>query len=150
MQTPLQIAFEGVDHSATIETWIREEAKKLDHMGEHITSARVVVATPRNRHYTGDPYRIRIHLLVPGGADINVNHDPGVGKRHGDNKAAIQDAFRAAHRQLEDVVHKRQGHVKAHKVAPHTVGDGVQFSEETGDKGQRASFVRPLGKQHIA
>jgi putative sigma-54 modulation protein len=117
MQTALQIAFEGVDHSETIESWIREEAKKLDHMNEHITSVRVVVAEPRNRHFSGDPYRIRIHLTLPGGADINVNHDPGVGKHHGDKKAAIQDAFRAAHRQLEDVVHKRQGHGKAQKVA---------------------------------
>jgi putative sigma-54 modulation protein len=82
MQTPLQIAFEGVGHSETIEARIREEAKKLDHMAEHITSARVVVAKPRKRHYTGDPYQIRIHLTVPGGADINVNHDPGVGKLH--------------------------------------------------------------------
>src|SRR5271157_1497836 len=77
MQVPLQIAFEGVEHSETIETWIRDEAKKLDHIDAHITSARVVVAKPRNRHYTGDPYRIRIHLTVPGSADINVTHDPG-------------------------------------------------------------------------
>ncbi len=62
MQTPLQIAFEGVGHSETIEAWIREEAKKLDHMGEHITSARVVVAKPTTRHYAGAPYQIRIHL----------------------------------------------------------------------------------------
>jgi putative sigma-54 modulation protein len=109
MQVPLQIAFEGVEHSETIETWIRDEAKKLDQMDAHITSARVVVAKPRNRHYTGDPYRIRIHLTVPGSADINVSHDPGVGKRHDDKKTAIQDAFRAAHRQLEDLAHKRQG-----------------------------------------
>jgi putative sigma-54 modulation protein len=91
MQTPLQITFEGVGHSESIEARIREEAKKLDHMDEHITSARVVVAKPRKRHQTGDPYQIRIHLTVPGGADINVNHDPGVGKRHDNMKVAIQD-----------------------------------------------------------
>ncbi|MGA7322944.1 MAG: HPF/RaiA family ribosome-associated protein [Rhodomicrobium sp.] len=115
MQTPLQIAFEGVNHSETIEARIREEAKKLDHMDEHITSARVVVAKPTKRHHAGDPYEIRIHLTVPGGADINVSHDPGAGKDHDDMKVAIHDAFRAAHRQLEDMLRKPQGHVKTHE-----------------------------------
>src|ERR1700730_5849118 len=72
MQTPLQIAFEALPNNQTIEAWIREEAKKLDHMDEHITSARVVVAKPTKRHYTGDPYQIRIHLTVPGGADTSL------------------------------------------------------------------------------
>jgi cold shock CspA family protein len=182
MQTPLQIAFEGIGHSKTIEARIREEAKKLDNMDEHITSVRVVVAKPSKRHYTGDPYQIRIHLMVPGGADINVNHDPRAGKRHDDMKVAIQDAFRAAHRQLEDMLRKRQGHVKTHEAAPRgvvkslfqdhgfiaapderevyfhrnsvaarefdglSIGERVSFSEETGDKGQQATFVRPLRK----
>jgi len=185
MQTPLQIAFEGVGHSETIEAWIREEAKKLDHMDEHITSARVVVAKPTKRHYAGAPYQIRIHLTVPGGADINVNHDPGIGKRHDDMKVAIHDAFRAAHRQLEDMLRKRQGHVKTHEGSPRgviksllqdhgfiaagderevyfhrnsvaaggfdglSVGERVSFSEETGDKGQQATFVRLLRKHTV-
>src|SRR6202011_1347956 len=55
MEAPLEITFEGVSHSETIEALIRKEAKKLDQMDEHITSARVVVAQPQNRHYTGDP-----------------------------------------------------------------------------------------------
>ena len=180
MQTPLQIAFEGVDHSEAIEARIREEAKRLDNMDEHITSARVVVAKPSRRHHAGDPYQIRIHLTVPGGADINVSHDPGVGERHDDMKVAIHDAFRAAHRQLEDMLRKQHGRVKTHEVAPHgvikslfqdhgfiaapddrevyfhrnsvaaggfdglSVGERVSFSEETGDKGEQATFVRPL------
>ena len=112
MQIPLQIAFEGVDHSETIEAMIREEAKKLDHMDEHITSTRVVVAKPIKRHHTGDPYQIRIHLTVPEAADINVSHDLGAGKGHDGMRVAIRDAFRATHRQLEDMLRKRHGLVK--------------------------------------
>ena len=182
METPLQISFEGFDRSETIESRIREEARKLDHMDEHITSVRVVVAKPQG-HNPGGPYRIRIHLTVPGAADINVNHDPGSGGRNDEMTAAIHEAFRAAHRQLEDMLRKRQGHVKVHQDAPHgvikslfqdhgfiaapeggevyfhrnsvtgsgfdglSIGESVQFSEETGDKGQQATVVRPLGKQ---
>jgi ribosome-associated translation inhibitor RaiA len=112
MEAPLEITFEGVSHSETIEALIRKEAKKLDQMDEHITSARVVVAQPQNRHYTGDPNRIRIRLKVLRGADINVNHDPGAGKRYDDMEVAIHNAFSTALRHLEDAVRKRQDHVE--------------------------------------
>ena len=81
-------------------------------MDEHITSARVVVAQPQNRYYTGDPNRIRIRLKVLRGADINVNHDPGAGKRYDDMEVAIHNAFSTALRHLEDAVRKRQDHVE--------------------------------------
>src|SRR5208337_2465552 len=111
---------------------------------------------------------------------LRFSHDPGVGERHDDMKVAIHDAFRAAHRQLEDMLRKQHGRVKTHEVAPHgvikslfqdhgfiaasddhevyfhrnsvaaggfdglSVGERVSFSEETGDKGEQATFVRPL------
>jgi cold shock CspA family protein len=107
------------------------------------------------------------------------------GKRHDDMKVAIHDAFRAAHRQLEDMLRKRQGHVKTHEGSPRgviksllqnhgfiaagddrevyfhrnsvaaggfdglSVGERVSFSEETGDKGQQATFVRLLRKHTV-
>ena len=110
MQQPLQIAFEGVEHSEAIEARIREEAKKLDHMDKHITSARVVVAKPNMRHHAGDPYQICIHLTLPAAADINVSHDPVAGNHHDDVSVAIHDAFRTAHRLLEDMLRKRREH----------------------------------------
>ena len=116
MQTPFQITFEGADHSDIIAAQIREELQKLEPMDEHMISARVVVARRVHRHYAGDPYLIRIHLKVPGGADIHVNHDPGLGKSRNDMKAAIGDAFRSAHHRLKDAIRKRQGHVKAHDL----------------------------------
>ena len=107
MQAPLQIAFEGVDRSNIIEAQILEEFHKLEHGDEHLTSARVVVAKPGRRRYTGDPNLVRIHLKVPGSADIYVNHDPGLGKSRNDMSVAISDAFRAALRGPEDAIHKQ-------------------------------------------
>src|SRR5208337_766517 len=52
---------------------------------------------------------------------LRFSHDPGVGERHDDMKVAIHDAFRAAHRQLEDMLRKQHGRVKTHEVAPHGV-----------------------------
>ena len=187
MQVPLQIAFEGVQHSDAIEARIREEAKKLEQFHERITSARVVVARPQHRHHKGDIYQIRIHLVVPGAADIAVSREPAATGAHEDVYVTIRDAFSAARRQLQDLRRKRDGHVKEHETPPHgrvielhpdedyriiekstgeliyfhrnsvanggfdklNLGEEVRFSEEQGEKGPQASFVRPVGKHHL-
>ena len=44
MQVPLQVAFDGVEHSDAVEARIREEAEKLELFCGRIVSASVVVA----------------------------------------------------------------------------------------------------------
>jgi cold shock CspA family protein/ribosome-associated translation inhibitor RaiA len=187
MQVPLQITFEEIGHSDAIEARIREEADKLEQLYDRIISARVVVARPQHRQHKGDAYQIRIHLTLPDAADIAVSRDPAVTSAHEDVYVTIRDAFKAARRQLQDVVRKRQGHVKEHEVSPHgvitalhsdtdhgfitaadgrevyfhrncveggkfdqmRVGQEVRFSEEAGEKGPQATFVRPIGKHHL-
>lgn len=89
---------------------IREEAEKLEQFCERITSARVVVLRPQHRHQKGDRFQVQIHLVVPGAADIVINQDPGVAKAHEDVLVAIRDAFKAARRQLQDLVRQHQEH----------------------------------------
>ena len=119
MDVPLKIAFEGIEHSDAIEARIREEAEKLEQFFGRIVSARVVVARPQHRHHKGDIYHIRIHLVVPDAADIVVNREPAATGAHEDVYVTIRDAFKAARRQLQDVVRKRDGHVKEHEAPPH-------------------------------
>jgi cold shock CspA family protein len=119
MQVPLHITFEDIGHSDVIEARIREESKKLEQFSDRLTSARVVVGRPQHRHHKGDTYRIRIHLSVPGAADIVINRDPDVTGAHEDVYVTIRDAFKVARRQLQDLIRKRQGHVKEHEAVPH-------------------------------
>jgi ribosome-associated translation inhibitor RaiA len=109
MQVPLQINFEHIDHSTTIEARIREEVSKLEEFYNRITSARVVVGRPQHRHRKGDAYSVRIHLTVPGAADIVINRDPAVTGVHEDVQVTIRDAFKSARRQLQDQVREREG-----------------------------------------
>jgi ribosomal subunit interface protein len=108
MQVPLQITFDDIAHSDAVEARIRTEARKLERFFDRITSARVVVARPQRRHNKGDSYRIRVHLTVPGAADIVVSRDPDPAGAPEDMYASIHDAFDAARRQLQDLVRKRQ------------------------------------------
>jgi len=107
MHAPIQITFEGVLRSDAIEGCIRQEWENLNDIGAPITSSRVIVAQPRAKHFSGDPCRFRVYLTVEGDPDINVNHDPGAGRRHDAMRLAVRDAFRIVRRRLEDSLRRR-------------------------------------------
>jgi hypothetical protein len=107
MQVPIQITFQGVVRSDAMEGCIREEWEALSDVGLPVTSSAVIVTQPRDKHFSGDPCRLRVHLTVEGGADINVNHDPGAGIRHDAMRLAVRDAFRIVRRRLEDSMRRK-------------------------------------------
>lgn len=121
MQVPLQIHFEHIAHVDFIEERVRREAAKLERFCDRITSARVVIGRPQHRHRKGDTYALRIHLTIPGAADIAVSRDPAATGRHEEIQVTITDAFDEARRQLQDLVRKRDGDVKMHEVPSHGV-----------------------------
>jgi cold shock CspA family protein/ribosome-associated translation inhibitor RaiA len=119
MQTPLQVTFEDIGHSGAVEDRIRDEAGKLEQFYDRIMSMRVVVARPQHRHHKGDTFQIRIHIVVPGAADIVISREPAATGAHEDVYVTIRDTFKAARRQLQDLARKRQGHIKEHETPPH-------------------------------
>jgi ribosomal subunit interface protein len=109
MQTPLQITIRDVEHSAALETHIRDKAKKLDEFYDRIMSCRVVVEMPHKHSRQGKQFNVRIDIGVPGDV-IVVNRD-----HHEDVYVALRDAFDAAKRMLEDHARKTRGAVKSHQ-----------------------------------
>lgn len=102
MEVPMQLTFEHVEHSDAIEARVRDEMAKLEVFYNRITSARIVVSRPQRRRHKGDAYDVRIHLTIPGAADIVVSREPGDQRAHDDVYVSIRDAFSAARRQLQD------------------------------------------------
>ncbi len=84
----------------------------MSDIGAPVTSSRVVVSQPRAKHFSGDPCRLRVHLTVEGGPDININHDPGAGRR----SDAMRLAFRIVRRRLEDSVRRSPLLMETRKV----------------------------------
>jgi len=96
---------------------------------------RVVVELPHRHHRKGRPYHIRIDLTVPQG-EIVVKHEPSLGARtrqlgeqeirkqgevkipHKDLRSAINDAFKAASRRLQDYARRQRGDIKSHELSP--------------------------------
>ncbi len=108
MQVPLQISFDGVQHSDAVEGRIKEEVGKLEQLFDRIVSAQVVVAQPQRRHHKGDTYQVRIRLVVPETPDVAVTREPAATGAHEDVYVTIRDAFKTARRQLQDSVKKRE------------------------------------------
>jgi ribosomal subunit interface protein len=109
MQIPLQITIRDIEHSAALETHIRDKAGKLEEFFDRITSCRVIVEMPHKHHHQGKQFKVRIDIGVPG-SEIVVNRDHAE-----DVYAALRDGFDSAKRQLEEYARKMRGDVKTHQ-----------------------------------
>jgi cold shock CspA family protein/ribosome-associated translation inhibitor RaiA len=146
-----------MEPSETVEEWIRQEAAKLDDFYSHIMSCRVVVELPNRRHRAGGRYHIRIDLMVPGG-ELVVKREPSlhsllqrthtnsvlkqleVHVPHRELRQAIDDAFKAMGRRLQDYARRQRGDVKVHEPSPHArvsklvPAEGYGFLETPGGR----------------
>jgi ribosome-associated translation inhibitor RaiA len=110
MKLPLQITVRNTDVAADVYDAVHAHARKLDEFYEDIMGCRVVIEVPQ-RHRSGTPigFNVRIDLTVPGG-ELVVTRKPRL-----DVRTAIQDAFDAAARRLQDYARRQRGDVKQHK-----------------------------------
>jgi cold shock CspA family protein/ribosome-associated translation inhibitor RaiA len=135
MKSQLQITFRNMEPSKEIEEWIRAEAAKLDLLYSQLMGCRVMVEVPHRHRRKGSPYHIRIDLTVPHG-EIVVKREPSLSaqarhlgerqiKKHAEVKIprknlriAIDEAFKAAGRRLQDYARRQRGDTKSHARLP--------------------------------
>jgi ribosome-associated translation inhibitor RaiA len=106
MQTPLQISVRSVEDSAAARELVRKCVEKLEVFYGRITSCRVMIE--------GTPTVYNVHV------DIRVPEEEIVIKRqaHPELHTAIQEAFDAAGRRLQDYARRIRGDVKHSARAP--------------------------------
>jgi len=102
-----RITFHGLLPSPSLEALIRAEVDTLERTFRQIVSCRIPVELPHRHQSHGRLYRVVVEIGVPGG-HIVVGHSPDQQAMHANARIAVTDAFRAAHRQLEDH-HRRHG-----------------------------------------
>jgi len=135
MKSQLQITFRNMKSSREIEEWIREAAAKLDSFYSQIMGCRVELQIPHRHHKKGVAYHIRIDLTVPHG-EIVVKREPSLRGRarqlrepeltkhaelnaqHKDLRRAIDDAFKAAGRRLQDYARRQRRETKRRAPLP--------------------------------
>ncbi|HYL22408.1 MAG TPA: HPF/RaiA family ribosome-associated protein [Gemmatimonadales bacterium] len=109
---PIQISLRNLTLSPEVEADIRERAAGLRLYDDRILGCRVTVEVPNRRHREGSLHHVRIDLTIPGG-ELVVRRRP-----HEDLRTAVQIAFNAARRRLQDYARRRRGAVKAHEPRP--------------------------------
>jgi len=132
MKLPLQIVSRGFELPRAAEAWIRDEAAKLETFYPRIMACRVAVESPHHHHKSGSLYHIRIDLTLPGG-ELVLKHEPNLVGRarrtgaleirkhwevktlHKNLRLAINDAFKAAGRRLQDYARRQRGQIKHHE-----------------------------------
>jgi hypothetical protein len=117
MQTDLKIDFHGAEPSEALTQKIEEFVDGLERVYGRLTACHIGIEAPGHHQQKGGPFRVRIHLMLPDGHQVNVGTTPTADKRHADALFAVTDAFRRAKRQLQDRVRKMQGQVKTHQTA---------------------------------
>lgn len=107
MKLPLQIAARGVELGSETEGLIRKYADKLDRFYDRIMGMRVTVEVPQRQ--MGEPivYNIHLDITVPGGEVVVKRQE------HPELHTAIQRAYEAARRQLQEYARRQRGDVKA-------------------------------------
>jgi len=112
MQEPLQISFHNMDSSEALERRVREHWAKVERHYDRITSARIVIEAPHKQPHKST-LGISISIGVPG-RDIVVKREQRLHESDDNAAWVINEAFRAAERQLEDYAQRLRGEVKAH------------------------------------
>ena len=161
MKSQMQITFRNMKPSEEIEGWIRAEAAKLETLYSQLMGCRVAVEVPHRHHRNGSPYHIRIDLTVPGG-EIVVKREPSLSARarqlgerkikknsevkipHKNLRTAINDAFKAAGRRLQDYARRQRGDIKTHAPLPEARVSKIVPREDygflTSDDGREIYF----------
>lgn len=161
MKSQMQITFRNMKSSPEVERWITDEANKLETLYGRLMGCRVAVEVPHRHRQKGSPYHIRIDLTVPGG-EIVVKREPTLNARarhlqesfnkkhaevhvpHKDLRQTINDAFRAAGRQLQDYARRQRGAVKSSsrlaqgRVSNMPIGENYGFL--TSEDGREVYF----------
>ncbi len=109
---PLQISARNITLSPELEADIRERVERLRLYYDRIMGCRVMVEVPQRRRHDGSLYHVRIDITVPGG-ELVIRRRP-----HEEVRTAVQIAFNAARRRLQDYARRRRGAVKLHEPPP--------------------------------
>jgi len=116
MKLPVQISYRNMHKSEAVEEFVRKKASGLDNVSPDIIRCAVIIEAPHKHHRQGNLFHVRVHLTFAGG-ELVVARDPELHHAHEDVFVAVRDAFRAARRDLMELVHARRGQVKLHEEA---------------------------------
>ena len=115
---PPRVVAKGIPLTLDVERDILDRIERLNQAYDRITSCGVTIDIPQRRRVSdADQYRVRIDLGLPGG-EVVINRQPT-----NELRTALDEAFAAARRRLEDFARVQRGAVKHHRNSRTAVGE---------------------------
>jgi cold shock CspA family protein len=131
MQTPVDIAFRHSAPSEEIRSEIAAQMQRLEKFSPRITSCRVVVTGPQTGHRRGG-FEVELRITMPEHNEVVVDKSHADAPEREHALVAIREAFDAAVRQIENVMHEFRGRVKHHAEASHGRVKNLHAGEDYG------------------
>jgi len=113
MRIPLEISFQGLSRSESLEQLIRKDAAKLERVCDDLISCRIGIKLNQKSRNTANPFRIRIEMRFPPNNNLVVTHNSGIKEAADDLPTAVKNAFKTAQRRLKRLVEKQQAEMKS-------------------------------------
>src|SRR5262245_17131930 len=115
MQKPLTISLRNLHSSDFLRNLAEERAARLEKFHPRIIGCRVVIEAPhRSAEGNHPPLGVSVEVDVPGRPRIVAKDMEAQRELKGDHLAALNRAFEAIERQLEELSDKQRGEVKHH------------------------------------
>ena len=129
MKLPVQVVFRDLVPLPSLEGDIRRRAEKLAQFAPQLMSCHVAVEATANQHRQGHRYVVKIDVRVPA-------KEIFAGEHHGseDIEVAVQGAFDAMGRRLEDYGRRKRGQVKRHQPGGLSADTGGAEAGEAAEK----------------
>lgn len=116
MSIPLQISFRNLKPSSVTEEMIEKKAAKLEQFYDRITGIEVQVEQPHRSQLKGRRYNVRITISVPG-SSLVVSRQSGDEEAEANVASAVNNAFRAARRELQEYAESQREIRRAETVS---------------------------------
>jgi ribosome-associated translation inhibitor RaiA len=132
MQKPLEITFRNLDSSDYVRGLVEERVARLERFYPRLIGCRVVVEAPhRSAEGHNPPLGISVAVDVADRPRIIGKGVEPQRESKGDHLSAVNRAFEAVERQLEEADEKQSGEIKRHEGA-RTTGSVTQLFPEQG------------------
>ena len=92
MQVEPEITVKGMRITPRMDKLISRGIDKLEKVCDYIISARIALEQEQGRHQTGNPYRMRIDVRIPGRPDIVVERHSKAVRRTEEGRAPMEEA----------------------------------------------------------
>lgn len=141
MQVPLRITATNIELGPDDEALIQQRVGWLERFYPQLVACIVTLEGPGEHHRKGGPVAVQLELRIPRSEPLLVNRQVAP-----DLEMALQEAFDAARRRLEDIGRKQRLQIKIH--LPRLEGRIAQLLPDadcgflTADDGHRVYFHR--------